>query len=61
MSQLPSAAVDQVRTVHVMGAKIMEGEWSNGEKHVLIGATDHLMHPIDAQIRTENGELPKTQ
>lgn len=56
MRDLPSDPVNKVRAVSVLGARIMEGEWSNGEKHVLISEACPY-EPEDAHIRFEEGEL----
>jgi len=56
MSNLPSGPVDNVRAVSVLGARIMEGTWPNGETHVLISDACPY-EPTDAAIRYEEGEL----
>lgn len=52
---LPSGPVDEVRSVAVLGAKVMEGTWPNGETGVLISTS--VVDPIDARMRYEEGEL----
>jgi hypothetical protein len=56
MSELPNEPVEEVRAVSVLGAKVMEGEWSNGEKRVLISPVE----PMDAEgarLAVKYGEI----
>lgn len=57
MTNLPSDPVETVRAQIVLGARVMEGEWSDGERHVLI-AEAHPLNAEDAAWLADEGELP---
>jgi hypothetical protein len=55
---LPSEPVQTVRSESVLGARIMEGTWPDGETKVLIAPADPV-DVTDARVFHEAGELPE--
>ena len=52
----PSGPVDTVKSMSILGAKVMHGTWPNGETAILIGEAMPY-DPIDAQLSVQAGEL----